>query len=221
MASNGMRERGVGAALLLAAAAVVVVVGAVVRERGAQLQRLLAHACQRGQVEEVVRLLARGARCNAESDDGVLPLVAASAGGRLNVVMVLLDAGASIDRLDAGGTGGGALLGACLHGHVQVVKALCERGASRHAFRAGIYGSRDLEATVAAELEDLQRVVKEHGQQAWNPTPESVEEVLLWLRANPEGKVLAQGHDDPCETISIKKSPIEGKSSCVRRRPQW
>lgn len=59
--------------------------------------------------------------------EGVTPLIAAAEGGHLDVVHLLVDAGADVNRSDASGFT--ALMGAARLGHSKIVKFLLERGA--------------------------------------------------------------------------------------------
>lgn len=156
------------------------------KDSDSDLQAHLVRACRDGNAEAVHRLLQSGASCNTESRDGELPLVAAASRGRLDVILLLLTAGALVDALDASHEGGTALLGACTRGHLEAVELLLAHGASDTAHMVGRWSSLDLVAAVEEELSDLRRNVETTGQQPWHPRPEAVEAVLLALRANPQ-----------------------------------
>lgn len=63
--------------------------------------------------------------------EGVTPLIASVEGGHVQAVRLLVDAGADVNRADAGGFT--ALMGAARTGHVGLVKFLLERGANLDA----------------------------------------------------------------------------------------
>lgn len=150
--------------------------------RRARLQALLIKACKDGNAEVVQALLQSGASCNTENGDGELPLVAAAARGRLDVMRVLLASCAIVDALDAGNDGGTALLCACMRGRLRAVELLLAHGASGTAHMNGCWSSLDLIATVEEEISELRRSVELSGQQPWHPRPEDLEAVLLVLR---------------------------------------
>ena len=92
-----------------------------------QLQNTLHAACRSGAVEEVVRVLERGASVDARHDDGSTPLIAAAAAGFDVIVTVLLSSGAGLElQDDAGRT---ALMHACIARRVSCVQLLLEAGA--------------------------------------------------------------------------------------------
>lgn len=66
--------------------------------------------------------------------EGVTPLIAAAEGGHVQVVRMLVDAGADVNRADGGGFT--PLMGAARTGHVGLVKFLLERGANLEAVDA-------------------------------------------------------------------------------------
>ena len=175
------RRECITAAVLVASAAFVSV-WARRRARLAQLQSQLINACRSGHADVVREMLQSGATCNVESLHGHLPLNTAAYRGRIEVMRVLLSAGAVVDAQEGGGGNGTALFGACMQGQLEAVKLLCAHGASRSAHIAGHWSSLDLVATVEEELADLRRSVEENGQQAYGPPPERVEAVLSWLR---------------------------------------
>jgi len=135
-------------------------------------------ACSAAGATAVTDLLRKGADCNAESRHGRLPLVRAASSGNVEAILTLLTAGARIDALDAHGSGGSALLAACMAGHLSVVELLCAHGACRAAHKCGTWGPLDLEATMEKELQELREM--QHNQ-----TADAVEVVLHWLQAHP------------------------------------
>jgi len=60
----------------------------------------LHYASAAGDVPTVHRLLAEGADPNAADDNGMTPLHFATQESRLEVALILLDAGASVDSMD-------------------------------------------------------------------------------------------------------------------------
>ncbi|KAH9187374.1 hypothetical protein AeNC1_010650, partial [Aphanomyces euteiches] len=85
-------------------------------------------ASERGHLDVVQELLARGASVDAADDIGRTALHLASWNGHLNIVQELLTRGASVDA--AGNFGWTALHLASSNGHLDVVKQLLARGAS-------------------------------------------------------------------------------------------
>lgn len=63
--------------------------------------------------------------------EGVTPLIAAAEGGHFEVVRLLVDAGAAVNRADS--TGFTPLMGAARAGHAGMARFLVERGAERSA----------------------------------------------------------------------------------------
>ena len=93
----------------------------------------LVEASHRGDVQEVRRLLAAGAApAAARRDNGWTALHVAAAGGQVEVVRVLLDAGVPVDSPAAvhGMEGAAAIFFAAMYGHVSVIDLLLDRGSN-------------------------------------------------------------------------------------------
>ena len=91
----------------------------------------LLRAAMQGQLAEVTRALADGARVEATTDSGVTPLSVAALHGHLDVVMALADAGGKAAAAD--NTGSTPLMFAAAQGHARVLDALATRGADVNA----------------------------------------------------------------------------------------
>lgn len=102
--------------------------GANVHERDASEMTALHHAAEHGHVEVVKALLDGGANVNEVTSNGVTPLICATAcridRGQGEVVKELLNRGASCRGWD--------LSNAAFSGHIEMVKALLDRGADLH-----------------------------------------------------------------------------------------
>jgi hypothetical protein len=84
-----------------------------------------------GSPEIVQSLLAAKAPVDAQTPTGETPLMLAAAKGRADVIVLLADAGATVDqRNEAGGQGRTALMLAVLGKHPETVRALLGSGAS-------------------------------------------------------------------------------------------
>ena len=81
----------------------------------------------RGDVSIAKALIASGANVNASDVLGVTPLMAVSAFGNVEFVLLLLDAGADVNAQNFHGRA--ALHIGVLHGHTAIVRALLTRGA--------------------------------------------------------------------------------------------
>ncbi|BBN18397.1 hypothetical protein MPTK1_8g02160 [Marchantia polymorpha subsp. ruderalis] len=89
---------------------------------------ILRHLVARGELDPVKYLLKRQSEApNRPDEGGRTALHIAAAGGRVEMVQALLEAGAAVDVLSK--TGQTALLEAVYMGHSDVVKSLLERGA--------------------------------------------------------------------------------------------
>lgn len=86
------------------------------------LELALIEAADRGAVEDVRDLLARGANVNGRRTDGATALVAASAAGHLSVVTLLLEKSAQVDSRDSRGRS--ALIMAAAKGRAEIVRSL-------------------------------------------------------------------------------------------------
>ena len=98
-----------------------------------RLQDSLHIASEKGHLEVVRELLARGAAVDTAENDGATPLFIASEKGRLKVLRELLARGAAVDT--ARNDGVTPLYIASRDGHVEVVRELLARGAAVNAAR--------------------------------------------------------------------------------------
>jgi ankyrin repeat protein len=96
----------------------------------AKLDEHLLVASEKGDVEAVKDLLQQGANPNALGSDGKRPLHRAAASNRLEVIAILLDAGADIESPAGGRT---PLMEAIMRGAVEAVAVLLDKGADLEA----------------------------------------------------------------------------------------
>lgn len=94
-------------------------------------QHALVTAASAGDVEQVGRLLRRGAVPEKADREGLLPLVAASKSGHAEIVNRLIQAGADVNAEDEAGDN--ALITASRAGQASVVRLLLARGARVNA----------------------------------------------------------------------------------------
>lgn len=126
---------------------------------------------------------------NPTTESNVTPLSLAAASGQVEVVRVLIDAGAKIDRPDARTA---PLLAAARSGRLEVVKLLLERGADLHAscyqgnalHQAAMYGHQDIVKFLVERGLDAKgrpeggEWTPLHAAASWEGTPEVVNFLL-------------------------------------------
>lgn len=117
---------------------------------------LLNAAAERGLIEVARVLIAHGVCLN----DAMHPaLVTAAEGGHLEIVRLLLDSGAEVDRESKAREGERALMVAAFEGYIEVVRLLLERGADPE--KTDSFGqSPEDEADGHAEIQELLRSAK-------------------------------------------------------------
>jgi ankyrin repeat protein len=126
-----LRKRPAGkSGIILGLFLVILVSGASFGADSAKNQDLMK-ACEKGNLEDVKRLLNERTDINAKDDEGQTALMGASGKGHAEVVEVLLAKGADINAKDK--NGGTALMWASLEGQAEVVKVLLEGGADINA----------------------------------------------------------------------------------------
>jgi len=125
----------------------------------------LVKAAGEGDLATMKRLLDSGVSPDADSqgDEGISALSAASAGGKIEAVKLLLGRGADVNDDDF--WGGNALVGASLFGQVEVVRVLLAHGADPNMEDDGAsaigYASRQLiDHTEKASISDYRLIVK-------------------------------------------------------------
>lgn len=149
-------------------------------------------------------LLDAGAEPNQPDDDGWSPLMVAAANGRLQLVKLLVDAGANVNRrAKARSTLDGmtALMAASHHGHSQVVQYLLEAGA-----KPDLKSSKGLDAATIAALEGHDTVVTLFKQAGAEPDPD-----------------LLRGMDIAEELVSsteLERQPASHRRVIRSRRPE-
>jgi ankyrin repeat protein len=89
----------------------------------------LIDAILASQIEQAAALVARGAPVNALSQHGSTPLYTAVVQGELEIVRMLLEAGADPNKESAGHTDGTPLCAAASWGRTEVVRLLLWHGA--------------------------------------------------------------------------------------------
>ena len=99
-----------------------------------------------GHTKSVRKLLRKGYEVNATDYSGTTPLQSASAFGHLQVVRILIEAGADVDQINPF-NGSTALHAASLFGKAEVVKVLLDNGATREVF--------DYNGSLAIDAADL------------------------------------------------------------------
>jgi hypothetical protein len=99
--------------------------------RGAKKRTHLMYAAERGDVERVRWLLARGAPTELADESGWTACLWASSTGHVDVVRTLLAAGANVNAASHRGTT--SLMAASYCGHVEVVRVLLAAGADINA----------------------------------------------------------------------------------------
>lgn len=123
-------------------------------ESGADIERKtwkgltpLIYFCCYGPEDVAIRLIEKGADCNATSSwVGVTPLMYAAQTGRLEVVKVLIEKG--VDLNFTGVLGITALMMASCTGQLEVVQCLVEKGASVHVKSKDNWKAYDYASTV-------------------------------------------------------------------------
>ncbi|GAA3218168.1 ankyrin repeat domain-containing protein [Actinocorallia longicatena] len=97
----------------------------------------LVEAVRDGKADRVREVLAMGVRPDAPDSGGSTALYVASVGGDLEIVGLLLSAGAAPDLLSLGDSDGLPLCGAACWGHEEVVEALLLAGANPNRKESG------------------------------------------------------------------------------------
>jgi hypothetical protein len=116
----------------------------------------LYSACCLGDLVRVRSLLDDGADLHQGNDS---MLLCACRKGHVEVIKLLLDRGAEVDRVDSNGFT--ALGWACRKGHVEVIKLLLDRGAK--VDRAGSDGSTALRRACHGGHVEVVKLLLEHG----------------------------------------------------------
>ena len=125
-----------------------------------KLQRTDLKTYQNFFLYSLTALLEQGANIDAYAVETWTPLTAAAASGRLEIVKVLIAAGAKINKPDRGGNT--ALSWAAFHGHIEILQFLLDNGADPNAAREGGRASllRRLRDRGYIEIENL---LRQHG----------------------------------------------------------
>lgn len=125
--------------------------------------KLLIHAAERGNLEEVRDLLNRGAEVDNRNRNGHTALHQASSMGFLEIVKLLLRSGASVDLPD--GDGETALMMAAYRGKADVVRLLLINGADPN--RGDNNGTTPVQMT---RDENIKRIFREW-EEAYESAP--------------------------------------------------
>ena len=123
-----------------------------VMEDDHELNDALVDAARYGETDEVRDALTRGAR--ADAGDGLLY---AAANGHEEIVQVLLEFGADVNKANAQGST--ALHWACLNGHVSIVQLLIDKGGNASACNQA--GRTPLDEAMHNNREECVKVIME------------------------------------------------------------
>lgn len=163
-------------------------------------QKLL-RAVEDNNRSEVEKLLKEGANANAYAKNGLLPLWRASADNRPEIVRLLIEYGAAVDKpIKASAAGGTSLEMACQEGHLEVVQILLENGASIN--ERGYLGFTPIR--VAARNGHLE-VVKHLAEKGANIDEQAND------KATPLEHAAAKGHYEIVEFLLSKGANIDNQ----------
>ena len=123
-----------------------------VMEDDQELNEALVDAARYGEMNEVHDFLTRGAR--ADAGDGLLY---AAANGHEEIVQVLLEFGADVNKANVQGST--ALHWACLNGHVSIVQLLIDKGGNASACNQA--GRTPLDEAMHNNREECVKVIME------------------------------------------------------------
>ena len=123
-----------------------------VMEDDQELNEALVDAARYGEMDEVRDFLTRGAR--ADAGDGLLY---AAANGHEEIVQVLLEFGADVNKANVQGST--ALHWACLNGHVSIVQLLIDKGGNASACNQA--GRTPLDEAMHNNREECVKVIME------------------------------------------------------------
>ena len=91
----------------------------------------LIYACEKGDIDEVTKLIQASADVNNQTIDGTTPLMAAASNGKDSIVSLLYNHGALSEKFDM--RGATALIRAVIMNHVSTAQLLLEHGANVNA----------------------------------------------------------------------------------------
>jgi ankyrin repeat protein len=117
----------------------------------------LNHAVNYDRVKTVKYLIEMGANVNAIQDD-FTPLISACEGDNIEIIKMLLDAGADISHRDS--FDNDAFWKAIFNENTEVIELLIEKGANPNSTSKN--GKTYLERAVAVEKEDALKILKNH-----------------------------------------------------------
>lgn len=125
----------------------------------------LQHACRKGWIDGVRRLIAKGAAINrkAHENSGRTALQAACGTGCESIVRELLQLGAKSDASPAWNHGRTALQAACENGHESIVVQLLNHGVDVNAHAAPVGGRTAIQAACEAGHESIFHALLLHG----------------------------------------------------------
>lgn len=137
--------------------------------------KALLEAAEKGNLDEVKRLLDQGADIEARDDREATPLAWAARKGRLKVVRLLVAKGAKVNAEDR--IGCTALRWACCHGHLNIAKLLLDNGADIHTKTGG--GSTALMCASYQGRSEVVRFLLDKGLDT-NEKEDTGQSALMW-----------------------------------------
>ncbi len=139
------------------------------QELGEELLDAIVRAAKFGKVEEVSKLIARGAPVNARRDDGTTALMLAARHNLKLITNMLLKAGADVNEVDTGNVT--ALMMASMDGSTNIITTLLNAGANPyiedHSHKTAFYYAQKFPKAHQA-LEEYDAALQEKTESRWD-----------------------------------------------------